>query len=34
MGKGYSQFGMNEIIWIGLEDMNLSSISWYVDKDN
>ena len=34
MGKGYSRFGMREIIRIGLEDMNLSSIYWYVDKNN
>lgn len=34
MGKGYSQFGMNEIIKIGLEDMKLSSIYWYVNKNN
>ena len=34
MGKGYSRFGMREIIKIGLEDMNLSSIYWYVDKNN
>ena len=34
MGKGYSRFGMSEIIRIGLENMNLSSIYWYVNKDN
>lgn len=34
MGKGYSHFGMKRIIEIGLEDMNLSSIYWYVDKNN
>lgn len=34
MGKGYSRFGMNEIIRIGLEEMNLSRIYWYVDKNN
>ena len=34
MGKGYSLFGMREIIKIGLGDMNLSSIYWYVDKNN
>ena len=34
MGKGYSRFGMREIIRMGLEDMNLSRIYWYVDKNN
>ena len=34
MGKGYSRFGMREIIRIGFEDMNLSSIYWYVNKNN
>lgn len=34
MRKGYSRFGMREIIRIGLEDMSLSSIYWYVDKNN
>lgn len=34
MGKGYSRYGMNEIIKIGLENMNLSRIYWYVDKKN
>lgn len=34
MGKGYSRFGMREIIRIGLEEMNLSRIYWYVDKNN
>ena len=34
MGKGYSNFGMREIIRIGLEDMKLSGIYWYVDKNN
>ena len=33
-GKGYSRYGMNEIIKIGLENMNLSRIYWYVDKNN
>ena len=33
-GKGYSRFGMRENIKTGLEDMNLSSIYWYVDKNN
>lgn len=34
MGKGYSRFGMSEIIRIGFEEMNLSNIYWYVDKNN
>lgn len=34
MGKGYSHFGMREIKKIGLQDMNLSSIYWYVDNNN
>ena len=34
MGKGYSRFGMRENIKTGLEDMNLSSIYWYVDNNN
>ena len=34
MGKGYSHFGMSEIIRIGFEKMNLSNIYWYVDKNN
>lgn len=34
MEKGYSRFGMRENIKTGLEDMNLSSIYWYVDKNN
>ena len=34
MGKGYSQFGMNEIIKIGLETMGLDKIYWYVNREN
>ena len=34
MGKGYCRFGMREIIRMGLEDINLSRIYWYVDKNN
>ena len=34
MGKGFSRYGMNEIIRIGFEDYGLESISWYVSKNN
>lgn len=34
MGKGFSKFGMAEIIRIGLEELNLSSVYWCVSADN
>lgn len=34
MGKGYSSYGMKEIIRIGLEELNLKKIVWCVSKDN
>ena len=34
MGKGYAQFGMNEIIKIGFETLGLDNIYWYVNREN
>lgn len=34
MGKGYSDFGMKEIIRIGFEQYSLKSIFWCVDPNN
>jgi len=34
MGKGFSKYGMNEIIRIGLEELNLQSIFWCVSPEN
>lgn len=34
MGKGYSAFGMAEILRIGIEDMHLKDIYWCVSKIN
>lgn len=34
MGKGYSKFGMSEIIRIGFEEFALETIYWYVSKEN
>lgn len=34
MGKGFSKYAMQEIIRIGLEDMKLASIYWYVSSNN
>ena len=34
MGKGYSQFGMREIIHRGLNELGLHEIYWCVDKEN
>ena len=34
MGKGYSRFGMQEIIRIGLEEMDLLNIYWCVSPEN
>lgn len=34
MGKGFSKFGMEEIIRLGFEDLGLDSIYWYVKKEN
>lgn len=34
MGKGYSQFGMREIIKYGFNDLNLKQIIWCVSKFN
>ena len=34
MGKGISQFAMNEIIRIGLDELGLSQIYWYVSSRN
>lgn len=34
MGKGYSKYGMEQIIRIGLESLNLDRIYWYVSPDN
>ena len=34
MGKGYSQYGMKEIIRIGFDDMELENIYWCVAPDN
>lgn len=34
MGKGYAQYGMKEIVRIGIEQLNLKKIYWCVDKEN
>lgn len=34
MGKGYSEYGMREIIRIGFEELGLKQIYWYVNKEN
>lgn len=34
MGQGYSQYGMAEIIRIGLEDMGLKEVYWCVSPSN
>ena len=34
MGKGFSTFGIHEIIKFGFEILNLEYIYWYVDKEN
>ncbi len=34
MGKGYSLFGMREILRIGFEELNLKEIYWCVDPEN
>lgn len=34
MGKGYSKYGMNEIIRVGFEQIGLKIIYWNVAKDN
>lgn len=34
MGKGYSKFGMEEIIKKGFNDLGLSYIYWYVSPEN
>lgn len=34
MGKGFSKFGMNEIVKIGFENLELNQIYWYVSKVN
>lgn len=34
MGKGYSKYAMEEIIRIGLEELNLKRIFWCVSSDN
>ncbi|MCI7322095.1 MAG: GNAT family N-acetyltransferase [Lachnospiraceae bacterium] len=34
MGQGYSKFGMNEIIEIGVEELGLEEIYWFVDPNN
>lgn len=34
IGKGYSSFAMKKILYIGLHNMNLSYIYWYVSKNN
>lgn len=34
MGKGYSKFGMKEIIRIGLQELNLTSVYWCVSPVN
>lgn len=34
MGRGFSKFAMAEIIRIGLEELGLKKIYWYVLKDN
>ena len=34
MGKGFSRYGMREILRIGLEELGLKSIYWYVKPEN
>lgn len=34
MGKGYSQYGMEEVIRHGFDDLGLQSIYWYVSPEN
>ncbi len=34
MGKGYSRYGMAEIIRRGLEELHLDSVIWCVSKEN
>lgn len=34
MGKGYSSFGMREIIRLGFEELNLKYIYWCVSRNN
>lgn len=34
MGKGYSRYGMDEIIRFGFEQLGLKTIYWYVSKEN
>lgn len=34
MGKGYSKYGMSEIIRIGFEELGLTRIYWYVNAKN
>ena len=34
MGKGFSQFGMNEIMKIGFKKLRLNKIIWCVSKEN
>lgn len=34
IGKGYSSFAMKKMLYMGLYDMNLTYIYWYVSKNN
>jgi diamine N-acetyltransferase len=34
MGKGYSQYGMSEILKIGFDDLKIKKIYWCVSADN
>lgn len=34
MGKGYSKYGMEEVIRHGLNDLGLESVYWYVSPEN
>lgn len=34
MGKGFSQYGMKEILRIGMEELNLEAIYWCVSVEN
>lgn len=34
MGKGYSKYGMSEILRIGIEDLYLDNIYWCVSREN
>ena len=34
MGKGFSQYGMREILRIGLEELGLKQVYWCVSPDN